>query len=324
MHIPDNYLSPETCIVMGAVMVPVLAYSVNKVRKEFPENRIPLIGVGAALSFLVMMFNVPVPGGTTAHAVGGALLAIILGPEAACLAMSAALLIQALFFGDGGILALGANLFNMAFVMPFAGYVVYRFLSHRFASEKGRMMSAAAAAYVSFNLASLFAGVEFGIQPLLFIDAAGRPLYAPYPPQIAVPAMMIPALTIAGLAEVIFTTGVLTFLKKVSPDILLRHQMIRYKKVSALLLFLALLTPLGLFAAADAWGEWGSGDLRHTLGYLPRGMVGGFNFHAFFADYSLKGMPDGLGYIFSALAGSAVLVILFRLLKAGRKKEAHR
>ena len=114
MHIPENYLSPSTCAVMAVAALPVVYTCAKRIKHRVPPERVPLLGVGAALSFLLMMFNVPVPGGTSAHAVGGTLIAVLLGPEAAVLAVTAALVIQALFFGDGGLLALGANIFNMA------------------------------------------------------------------------------------------------------------------------------------------------------------------------------------------------------------------
>jgi len=96
MHIPDNYLSPSTCAVMAAAMVPAWTVAVKKVKKEIPREKLPMLGIGAAFTFLMMMFNVPLPGGTTGHAVGGTLLAILLGPYAACISISVALLIQAL------------------------------------------------------------------------------------------------------------------------------------------------------------------------------------------------------------------------------------
>ena len=122
MHIPDNYLSPSTCAVMAVAVTPVLIHSVKKVKKDMPKEKIPLLGIGAAFSFLLMMFNIPLPGGTTGHAVGGTLVALLLGPEAACISVTIALFIQALLFGDGGILSFGANAFNMAFILPFVGY----------------------------------------------------------------------------------------------------------------------------------------------------------------------------------------------------------
>src|SRR5215472_17822708 len=124
MHIPDGYLSPATCGALYAGTTPIWSAAGRRVRRTVKSRYVPLLAVGAAYSFLVMMFNVPIPDGTTAHAVGAVLIAIVLGPWAAVVAVSIALLIQALFFGDGGVLAYGANTFNMAFVMPFVGYFV--------------------------------------------------------------------------------------------------------------------------------------------------------------------------------------------------------
>lgn len=214
MHIPENYLSPSTCGVLGAVMVPIWLLSIRKVKETVPREKLPLLGVAAAFSFLAMMFNVPLPGGTTGHAVGGTLIAILLGPYAACLSVSVALLIQALFFGDGGILAFGANSFNIAFALPFTGYFVYHGVKKLISSD---IIAAGIGSYVGINVAAFCAAVEFGIQPLLFTDAAGQALYCPYPLSISIPAMMIGHITIFGLAEVIFTTGVLAYLKRHRP-----------------------------------------------------------------------------------------------------------
>ncbi|MBT0883684.1 energy-coupling factor ABC transporter permease, partial [Campylobacter sp. 2018MI13] len=134
-HIPDNYLSPQTCAVMFLAAAPVVVYSIKKVKVRLKEKKelAPMLGVAASLSFLMMMFNVPIPGGTTGHAVGGTLLAILIGPDAACIAVATALLLQAFLFGDGGIRSLGANIFNMACVMPYVGYCIYSFFR-----KKGR------------------------------------------------------------------------------------------------------------------------------------------------------------------------------------------
>ena len=177
MHIPDNYLSPATCAVMGAAMVPVWTMAVRKVTREVEKARIPLLGIGAAFSFLIMMFNVPVPGGTTAHAVGGTLLAVVLGPWSATICVSIALLVQALLFGDGGILSFGANCFNMAFVIPFLGYFIYRFVSQRVKGQAGEYGGLVAGSYIGINMAALAAAIEFGLQPVLAHNAAGQPLY---------------------------------------------------------------------------------------------------------------------------------------------------
>src|SRR5574344_2447309 len=143
MHIPENYLSPSTCAVMGAAMLPVWLMAVQKVRQEIPKEKLPLLGIGAAFSFLSMMFNIPLPGGTTGHAVGATLLAVLLGPWSACLAVSIAPFVQALFFGDGGILAFGANCFNMAFVLPFVGYGICALIRKYWKSDKAEYVGAA-------------------------------------------------------------------------------------------------------------------------------------------------------------------------------------
>ena len=102
MHIPDNYLSPQTCAVMFLAAAPVVVYSIKKVKVRLKEKKelAPMLGVAASLSFLMMMFNVPILGGTTGHAVGGTLLAILIGPDAACIAVATALFLQAFLFGD--------------------------------------------------------------------------------------------------------------------------------------------------------------------------------------------------------------------------------
>src|SRR5215470_1285714 len=181
MHIPDGYLSPETCAVMYAGVTPFWVMAGRRVRKVVKNRYVPLLALGAAYCFLVMMFNVPIPDGTTAHAVGGVLVAVLLGPWAAVIAVSTALLIQALFFGDGGVLAFGANAFNMAVVLPFVGYAVYRLLTRNTALTSGRRVWAGAVgAYLGLNASALAAAVEFGVQPELFHKADGTPLYSPF------------------------------------------------------------------------------------------------------------------------------------------------
>lgn len=138
MHIPDNYLSPQTDAVMAVAMVPVWIHCIKKVRATLDREHMAFLGICAAFSFLLMMFNVPLPGGTTGHAVGGALIALLLGPEAAAIAVSVALALQALLFGDGGILSFGANCFNMAFVLPFAAAIVFRALNSRLHDKSWR------------------------------------------------------------------------------------------------------------------------------------------------------------------------------------------
>ena len=288
------------------------------------------IGICAAFSFLGMMFNIPLPGGTTGHAVGGTLIAILIGPHAACLALSVALFIQALFFGDGGILAFGANCFNIAFLLPYAGYYIYRLIKNKFNSVKGEMIAAGIGSFVGINLAALAAAIEFGIQPMLFTNETGQALYCPYPLSISIPAMMIGHLTLFGLAEVIFTVALLAFLKKTSPELLRQEEKFSFKYSYAAVIAFIILSPLGLLASGTAWGEWDPKELAELdfmgkpLGYIPQGMTTGFNLDVLFPDYAISGLPEWFAYILSAISGTAILVILFKLtaLFVKNKQEA--
>lgn len=320
MHIPDNYLSPETCAVMTTAMVPVWHRTIRKVKAEVTKVRIPLLGIGAAFSFLLMMFNVPLPGGTTGHAVGGTLLAILLGPYSACISVSVALLIQALLFGDGGILAFGANSFNLAFILPFVGYYVYRFIKDRVRTEKGEYIAIALGSYIGLNAGALATAIIFGIQPLLFRNAAGQPLYNPYPLSVSIPAIMIPHLLVAGFVEAGFTVAIYSFIHRVSPGMIYEGVKTKTKAIYGLVAALVILTPIGLLATGTAWGEWGMDELSEALsggnplGYVPEGMKNGFSFEAIVPDYSISGLPDIAGYVLSAAAGAAILIILFKVI----------
>ena len=215
MHIPDGYLGPATSGIFYAVMVPIWAVASKTVNKTLKAKQVPLLAIGAAFSFVIMMFNVPIPGGTTGHAVGGTLVAILLGPWAACIAVTVALVIQALLFGDGGITAIGANCFNMAFVSVFAGYYLYKLISYNApATSNRRVIAAGIAAYIGINVAALVAGIEFGLQPLLHHTASGQALYCPYGLNVAVPAMLGEHLLVFGWVEAIVTALVVKYLQK--------------------------------------------------------------------------------------------------------------
>ena len=322
MHIPDGYLSPASCALMYAAATPFWYRASQKVKRVLTAKMVPLIALFAAFSFVIMMFNVPLPGGTTGHAVGSALLAIILGPWAAVVAVSVALAIQALFFGDGGILAFGANCFNMAVVMPFLGYYIYRWISGRSdLTSLRRPIGAAVAGYVALTIAALFAAVEFGLQPYLFKAADGAPLYAPYDLSVAIPAMMGPHLLVASVVEALVTGSVVAYLQRANQPLLkltapaeAREGAVASPKTRILwigLAILVLLAPLGLLAPGTAWGEWGGEELRELgLGFIPEGLerLGGI-WPAPIPDYEVPGLNANLGYILSAVVG-IVLVSL--------------
>src|SRR5271156_88441 len=163
MHIPDGYLSPATCAALYAGLAPFLYAALARVKKRLHTRLVPLLSLFAAFSFVIMMFNLPLPGGTTGHAVGVGIAAVVLGPWAAMLAISIALIIQALFFGDGGITAIGANCFNMAIAGSLVAYCVYRLLSGKASLLSARrVIAAGAAGYAAINVSALLAAIEFG------------------------------------------------------------------------------------------------------------------------------------------------------------------
>jgi cobalt/nickel transport system permease protein len=220
MHIPDGYLSPQTYAPMFVVAAAFWAIAVRKIKTELSHRHVPYLAMAAAFSFLIQMFNIPIPGGTTGHAVGGAIIAILLGPWAAVLAISIVLIIQAIVFGDGGITAIGANCFNMAVVMPFVSYWVFRFTRGSSREGKRVIMSAFLAGYTGLFMASISTAIQFGIQPLIAHDAQGTPLYAPYPLEIAIPVMAIEHLLLFGIIEGIVTALILKYFMKNEMDLI--------------------------------------------------------------------------------------------------------
>lgn len=218
MHIPDGYLGPQTYGAAYAAAVPLWVVASRKLNKTLRSRQVPLLALGAAFSFVIMMFNVPIPGGTTGHAVGAVLVAILLGPWAACVAISVALIVQALLFGDGGITCIGANCLNMAVIMPFAGYGVYRLIAGSSGAKSARRrVGAVLGGYAGLNFAALATALMFGVQPLISHDQAGRPLYAPYPLKVAVPTMAIEHLLVFGVVEAVVTGLVVAYVQRTSP-----------------------------------------------------------------------------------------------------------
>ena len=360
MHIPDGYLSPSTCAVLYAGSAPFWYIALRRLKRWLSTRLIPLLSVFAAFSFLVMMFNLPLPGGTTGHAVGVSIAAIILGPWASILAVSIALLIQALFFGDGGITTLGANCFNMAIIGSLVAYLVYRLLAGRAAiTSSRRVVAAALAGYAAINASAICAAIEFGIQPLLFKDASGAPLYAPYPLRIAVPAMMIGHLTFAGLAELVLTGGVVAYFQRSNPSLLEHTAPGAVRRIdesrpvasqgawgalrplwTALALLLAL-TPLGVLAGGAAWGEWGVRDFSQpearqriaaassNMTPPPRAPQGLERlcsvWTAPFPQYAPAFVRQpAFGYLLSAMFGSGIIILAFLILSAVLERGSRR
>lgn len=330
MHVPDGYVSPQTCAVAYATAAPFWYVAARRIGDTVRTKDVPLLAMFAALSFLIMMLNVPVPDGTTAHAVGAVLVAIVLGPWAAVVTVSVALAFQALLFGDGGVLTFGLNCWNMAVVMPFVGVWVYRRVAGRSAlTSRRRLVAAAVGGYAGINAAALSCAVVLGLQPTLFHAADGTPLYSPYTLAQTIPAMALAHLTLAGAAEAILTGVVLAYLVRAVPDALAathpgllagdlavapRSPRLSPAKVAVgFMAAMVLLTPLGLLAPGDAFGEAAPQDLDlRTLGLrvVPAGLArfSGFWSHTLLGGYGFRdGHHAVLGYYLSALVGIAVI-----------------
>ena len=180
MHIPDGFLSTPVWVSLDAAAVPAVSFMARKAQADFTDARIPLLGVMGAFVFAAQMVNFPVGVGTSGHLVGGALLAITLGPAAASLVMTAILTVQALIFQDGGILALGANSINMALLGVWAGYLPY----HLWGQTRWRKAAMFLGGFCSVLIAAAMAvlqlvcsGVKIpspvlGLSALLFVVAA--------------------------------------------------------------------------------------------------------------------------------------------------------
>ncbi len=281
MHIPDGYLSPSTCAVLYAGAGLGWYGALRRIKRAMTTRMIPLISVFAAFCFVLMMFNLPLPGGTTGHAIGVTIAAIVIGPAGAIMAVSIAVAIQALFFGDGGITTLGANCFNMAVVASLVAYGTYRLIASGAAlTSRRRVLAAAIAGYLATNAAAFVAAVEFGIQPILFHDARGVPLYAPYTLGVAIPAMMIGHLAVAGVAEAVAAAGLVAYLQVADPNLLQATSGLArdhsgalqpaprkaIRKLWVTVTLLLLLTPVGVLATGAAWGEWGASEFASAEG----------------------------------------------------------
>ncbi len=214
MHMADALLSPEVGGAMWAATGVAVAYSARKVREDLDESKIPLMGVAGAFVFAAQMINFTIPGtGSSGHLVGALLLAILLGPEAAFLVVASILAVQALFFADGGLLALGANVINMGFFSVFVAYpLVYRKIVGDGATFSRRRVitGSVVAGIVGLQLGALAVVIETtasGITELSF----GSFLLAMLPIHLAI-----------GAIEGLVTAAVVLFVQQAQPELLLR------------------------------------------------------------------------------------------------------
>lgn len=315
MHIPDGYLSPRTCAAFYAAVIPVWFIASRRVESELKAKELPLLALGASFTFVIMMFNIPVPGGTSTHMVGTTIVAAVIGPWASVVALSMTLALQAFLFGDGGITTLGANCFNMAFLMSFSSYYIRKALSAGTPSGTRSFAASALAAYAAVNIAALATALELGVQPLIARSPDGVPLYAPYPIGVTLPAMMIPHLVFSGPVEALGTALVLSYVLKTGGE--LHEERGGLGHLWVLLAVLIAFVPLGLLFSGTPWGEWGRDEISKLIGLVPEGMRSVPEWKGLFPGYSAPwaqgGFKGGVFYVISALGASAVIVFLIYL-----------
>jgi cobalt/nickel transport system permease protein len=209
MHIPDGFLSPAICALMYAISIGFLVWSWRKARATYPRSLAPLLAVSSAFVFAAQMINFPIVYGTSGHLVGGTFLSMLLGPYAAILSMTIVLMMQALFFADGGIFTFGANVFNMAVIGGLSFFLV-RLLTKKSKRSGWLFLSVFIASWFSVVLGALACGLQIGFSPV-FSEAGGI--------AVTVPAMLFWHILI-GLGEAAITTTFVSQLHRLKPTIL--------------------------------------------------------------------------------------------------------
>jgi cobalt/nickel transport system permease protein len=206
MHIPDGFLDAKTFVALDVAGAGFVAVAAARVRRVLNERAVPLMAVLAAFIFAAQMLNFPVAGGTSGHFGGGALAAFLLGPWAGVLVMTLVLVIQALAFGDGGILALGANVFNMGVIAPFVGYGLYRLIRRLWRTGAGRFVGSFVGAWLAVVAAATACALELAV-------SGTTPLAVVLPAMVGVHAII-------GLGEGLITAGALAAVRVGRPDLL--------------------------------------------------------------------------------------------------------
>jgi cobalt/nickel transport system permease protein len=207
MHIPDGFLNIATVATTYAVSAGGVGNAVRVANKKLGEKQVPLMGILAAFIFAAQMLNFPIAGGTSGHLIGAALAAILLGPWAAVLIMSCVLLAQCLIFQDGGLLALGANIFNMGLIASFSSYYIYRLVTLLMGNgRRGILVGGFAGAWVSVFLAAIFCALELAV-------SGASPMGIVLPAMAGVHALI-------GIGEGLITGAVLSLVLATRADLL--------------------------------------------------------------------------------------------------------
>ena len=216
MHIPDGFLDAKTIITTGAFSATGLGTALRRAGRHLHSRRVPLIGLTAAFIFVAQMVNFPVASGTSGHLLGATFAAVLLGPSAAVVVMSCVLIVQSFLFADGGVLALGANIFNMALVAPLCGYGIYRLLRLGLRSGRGQLVAVSFASWCSTVIAAVFCAGE--------LAWSGTVAWGTVFPAMAGVHMLI------GVGEALITMLVMAAIAVTRPELLNEHDRLEMQK----------------------------------------------------------------------------------------------
>ena len=294
MHIPDGFLSLPVSLALWLISILLIGNAVRRLEKTLSEREVPLMGVLAAAIFAGQMLNFTVTGGTSGHLLGAALATILLGPYPAMLVMTSVVSVQALLFQDGGLVVMGANLFNMAIVGVWSAYAVFS-LVRRLAGKArwGLFAGGFAAAWSSIFLAALACALELALS-------------GTSPANLAVPAMGgIHALI--GIGEGLITIGALGFLYAARPDLLSsenRQQALNRTVWLGGGIIAVLLTVFSPLASSHPDGlEWVAEQLQFIESARPP-------FYEIIPDYLVPGIPnEALATIAAGILGLVVVTL---------------
>jgi cobalt/nickel transport system permease protein len=206
MHIPDGLLDPATCVGAAVISASAVGYALQRVRKDLPQQAVPLLGVMSACVFAGQMLNFPVPGGTSGHILGGVLASVMLGPWAGMLVMTVVLVVQSVLFQDGGITALGVNVLNVAIVGPVAGYALYDLVRRGIGGLSGALAGAVISSWFAVMAAATLCSLE--------ITLGGQ---FRLPPTLG--AMLL-IHGLIGMGEALVTGFAVSFVLRVRPDLI--------------------------------------------------------------------------------------------------------
>jgi cobalt/nickel transport system permease protein len=301
LHVPDGMLSPVISAIFWVISAIFIFIAIRKTRGVLGERQIPLMGIMAAFIFAAQMLNFPVAGGATGHLLGGALAAAALGPWAGMLIMTSVVVIQGLLFQDGGLLVMGANIFNMGLLTVVVGYGVYRIAA--FKSHNARLAAVGIGAWLSVMAAALFTSLQLWLSMSARLD-------------LVVPAMMgVHALI--GMGEALITVAALSFIMRMRPDIIETGAQVGKTSRSWIAAGMLVVLVLVVLSPMAAVNPDGLEKVAEDLGFIELAVDAPFEI---MPDYTLPLLGEApVSTIISAGIGSvivaAVVLLLVRLLQ---------